>query len=739
MNIRTKSILFVLLIITLLSTVYLTLSISHQRQDLNNKILAKEKSALFLAENLQEQAFAHYRTRIVSLATSKEKVIEAFARRDRDNLQKAATGFYTILQKENPHFRNMQFNLPDGTTFLRMHLPDFHGDDLTTVRPILNHVHKMQKQATGYEIGRSGLFFRVVQPMFYQSEYIGSIGFGIRPDHLLELLRKEISPHVALATSTSNWNKVTRSQTPVIEHGEDVILSLGSELFSDFPLSSSTSNKERIHFKGRNFVLFSNISLNDFQDQPIARILVALDITDDLKDRNHFITQIILLTLGLLALTALVLHFSFGQLLDTIINLNKSLAQANEELEERVHERTAELAESNLALKKEIEERQRIENDLRQAEKMQAIGTLASGIAHDFNNILTAILGYTYLALVKLTPGQEIALHLDEVQKAGMRAKDLVAQILSFSRHSEHKKQVLKLQPILCETLKLLRASIPANINIIKNIREDCCPALVDSSQMHQVLMNLCTNAYHAMADKGGTLTINLSQIELTEKNAILELVPGPYLKLEVGDTGSGMEASTLARIFEPYFTTKATGKGTGLGLAVVHGIIKSFNGHIMAESSPGQGSTFTMLLPCHQGEESHEEPAPDNTVIRGKGEHLLVVDDEKEIILFWKILLEEMGYQVTSIADSTAAYQWLSKHITEIDGVITDMSMPKMTGLELSRKIKDFAPSMPIALCSGFTSPELQEKAQALGVKTFIKKPVDNVLLSQTLRILLS
>ncbi len=739
MSIRTKAISCVLLIITLLATVYLTLSISHQRQDLADKILAKEKSALFLAENLQEQAFAHYRTRIISLATGKQKVIEAFAKRDRAKLEKAVAGFYNVLKKENPHFRNMQFNLPDGTTFLRMHLPDFHGDNLTNVRPILDHVHSIRQQATGYEFGRSGLFFRVIQPMFYQGDYIGSIGFGIKYEQLLELLQKGISPHISLVSSASNWQKVTRSPSPVTQHGDNVILSPDNDIFSDLPLSNSALDQERIHFNGRDFILFSSITLNDFQDQPIAKLLVAFDITDDLKALNHFIIQIVLLTLGLLALTAFVLHFSFGQLLDTILNLNSSLAKANEELEQRVYERTTELAESNLTLKNEIKERQRIENDLRQAEKMQAIGTLASGIAHDFNNILTAILGYTYLALIKLTPGQDIALHLDEVQKAGMRAKDLVAQILSFSRHSEHKKQILKLQPIIHEALKLLRASIPANINIVKNIDAECSPALVDSSQIHQVLMNLCTNAYHAMENSGGTLTINLSQLEMSEENLILELAPGPYLKLEIGDTGKGMEENTLERIFEPYFTTKETGEGTGLALAVVHGIVKNCHGHIIAQSSPDQGTTFTVLLPCHQGKENLEEPPPESTMVMGKGEHLLVVDDEKEIILYWKILLEEMGYQVTSIADSSAACQWLTEHTTEIDGVITDMSMPKMTGLELSRKIQEFAPSMPIALCSGFTSTELQEKARTLGVKAFIKKPVDNILLSQTLRNLLS
>lgn len=747
MTIRTKAILFVLLIISLLSTLFLSFTISHRQQDLSDKIEAKKKSALFLTENLQEQAFAHYRTRIVSLATTKTGVIEAFAKRDRAALQKAAADFYNVLKKENPYFRTMMFTLPDSTAFLRMHIPDFYGDDLSDVRPILQQVHITQKQASGYDIGRSGLYFRVVQPMFHQGEYIGCIGFGIQHEQLLELLRQEVSPHIALVTKDSLWHRVSLEHWqemnpvpfPVIKHGEDVILANNSELFTSLPPANTAIDEARFDFKDREFVLFANINLNDFQDQPLAKVLVALDITEDLHLFNRFIFQTILLTLGLLLLTAVVLHFSFGQLLYTILNLNKSLAQANEALEERVHARTTELAASNEALKQEMAERARIENELRQAEKMQAIGTLASGIAHDFNNILTAILGYTYLALVKLSPGQDIALHLDEVQKAGMRAKDLVAQILAFSRQSEHKKQALKLPPIIKETLKLLRASIPANINMVQNIDPDCCPALVDPTQIHQVLMNLCTNAYHAMEESDGTLTVNISQVEVGEENAPLELMPGPYVQLEVIDTGRGMEATTLERIFEPYFTTKEVGKGTGLGLAVVHGIVKSYHGHIMARSIPGHGTTFTVLLPCYQGEPTPEETRPDNTIIKGKGEHLLVVDDEKEILNYWELLLPELGYRVTTMGDSTAAWQWLTEHVTDVAAVITDLSMPHMTGLELSKQIKALAPAMPIVLCSGFSTAEMQEKAEALGIKAFVKKPVDNIQLSHILRDLLA
>ncbi len=748
MNIRTKAIFTVLLIITILAGIYLTVSINHQRQDLANDILAKKKSALFLADNLQEQAFANYRTRIVSLATTKKNVIEAFAKRDRAQLQKAAAGFYAVLKKENPYFRTMQFNLPDGTAFLRMHLPDFHGDDLSAVRPLLSHVHKTQKQASGYDIGRSGLYYGVVQPMFYQGDYIGSISFGIKHEQLLELLRQEVSPHVALITSSSRWQtvspakweKMNNAQFPVITHGKNVILSKSSDLFANMPLENGTENDvEKIRFQGHDFALFSNITLNDFQTQPLAKVLVALDITDGLRHLKLFIVEIVLLTLVLLALTALVLHFSFGQLLDTIINLNRSLTTANEELEERVHQRTAELAESNVALKQEMAERERLEGELRQAEKMRAIGTLASGIAHDFNNILTAILGYTYLALVKFKPNQDMALYLDEIQKAGTRAKELVAQILAFSRQSEHKKQALKLQPIIKEALKLLRASIPSNITIVKNIDNDCCPCLVDPTQIHQVLMNLCTNAYHAMENREGQMIINLNQVELIEEDAMLELVPGPYVKLEIADTGSGIADSALERIFEPYFTTKEAGKGTGLGLAVVHGIVKSYNGHILAQSSPGQGTSITVLLPCYYGEDPHTVLAADNTQVMGQGEHLLVVDDEKEILLFWELLLEEMGYTVTTMENGEAAYQWLAEHVTDIDGVVTDLSMPQLTGLELSQKIKEIAPNMPIALCSGFSSNELQDKVKAIGIKAFIKKPIDNVLLSQTLRSLFS
>ncbi len=493
MNIRTKAIILVLFLITCMTGAYLSISIKHQHQDLENKILTKKKSALFLAEMLQEQAFSNYRTRIVSLATTKQRVIEAFAKRDRVSLQQSVTGFYNVLKKENPHFSNMQFNLPDGTAFLRMHFSEFHGDDLSNVRPILNHVHRVQEQTSGYEIGRSGLFYRVVHPMFYQGKYIGSIGFGIKFNQLFELLQKQISPHLALVTSTSNWQKVTHFDSPVIQHGPNVIISHNGELFSALPLLSNTGTEdERIRFNERDFLVFSNITLNTYKTEPLAKIFVALDITDDLKSLNRFIAQILLLTLSLLTLTALILHFSFDKLLNTIINLNSSLAQANEELEERVLERTAELAESNFALKKEMEERQRIESDLRQMEKMQAIGTLASGIAHDFNNILTAILGYTQLTMQKLPPDRDdLSLHLGKVEKAGIRAKDLVAQILAFSRQVEHKRKVIRLHPVIFEALKLLRATIPANINIVQNIDTECCPTLADPSQIHQVMMNL--------------------------------------------------------------------------------------------------------------------------------------------------------------------------------------------------------------------------------------------------------
>ncbi|RJP83346.1 MAG: response regulator [Desulfobacteraceae bacterium] len=380
-------------------------------------------------------------------------------------------------------------------------------------------------------------------------------------------------------------------------------------------------------------------------------------------------------------------------------------------------------------------EKQRLETQLRQAQKMESIGTLAGGIAHDFNNILSSVIGYAELTLVDLSEGKNASRqNIQAILKAGERARDLVGQILTFSRQTEQVNIPIKIHMIVHEALRLLRSSIPTTIEIITNIQK-CKPILADPTQIHQVIMNLCTNAYHAMQRNGGTLTVNLSPIEIQAQDAgkITGIPPGSYAKLEVTDTGIGMNRSTIERIFDPYFTTKEKGKGTGLGLSVVHGIVNNHNGAITVESQIGQGSTFSVFFPVVDDTEiqitATKKKLPAGT------EHILLVDDEKEIVLIEQQMLERLGYKVTTRTGSVEALHVFQTHPSEFDMVITDMTMPNMTGDQLAHEIIKIRPDIPIVLCTGFSENMNDEKAKSLGIHKFVFKPVSMEEIANTIR----
>ncbi len=387
-------------------------------------------------------------------------------------------------------------------------------------------------------------------------------------------------------------------------------------------------------------------------------------------------------------------------------------------------------------LEQDHTERKQLEDKLQQAQKMEAIGTLAGGIAHDFNNILTPILGYGEMIQEELPTGSRASGEMQEVIKAAHRAKDLVQQILTFSRQTEHERQPLRVQLIIKEALKLLRSSIPTTIEIKQNIDQECKNVLADPTQIHQIVMNLCTNAYHAMRETGGILAVSLNEIQITPTDYLtnLEMKSGLYLRLEVSDTGHGMPPEVLGKIFTPYFTTKKLGEGTGMGLALVHGIIKSHQGNITVYSEPGKGTTFNVYLPCIEvAPVSSEKPSKE--VILGGNERILVVDDEEVIIDLQKQMLEPLGYQVITQTSSTDTLTIFQNQPDSYDILITDMTMPDLTGAELAQKIKIIRPDIPIILCTGFSELINKEKANALGISKYLMKPVAKKELAKAVR----
>ena len=385
------------------------------------------------------------------------------------------------------------------------------------------------------------------------------------------------------------------------------------------------------------------------------------------------------------------------------------------------------------------EERAKMETQLRQAQKVEAIATLAGGVAHDFNNILSAIFGYTEIALMALPAEAPVRNHLQQVLKAGHRAKDLVRQILTYSRHcGDEEKTAVEIGPIVKETVKFLRASLPSTIEIRRDIAEGSHIALATPTQMHQVLLNLCTNALHAMEEKGGVLGISLAQIQLNGNGArdFPDLKPGPYLKLAVSDTGGGMDPLTVERIFDPYFTTKEVGKGSGLGLAVVHGIVKHCEGSINVKSQRGVGSTFTVLLPMIRKIVPPSREV-DRALCNGN-ERILLVDDEMDLVESGKKMLSQMGYRVTSLSSSREALRIFTKTPDAFDLLITDYTMPAMTGEELARAVHAVRGDIPVILTSGFSERITEEKMESLGIARYILKPLTMLEMSQNVRIVL-
>lgn len=370
---------------------------------------------------------------------------------------------------------------------------------------------------------------------------------------------------------------------------------------------------------------------------------------------------------------------------------------------------------------------QESEKQLRHTQKMESIGTLAGGIAHDFNNILSAIYGYAELVKEGLPPQSGAREMQNEVLTAAGRARDLVKQILLFSRQTDHESQLIRPHFIVKEALKLLRASIPTTIEIQQDIHSECGSILADPSQLHQIVMNLCTNAYHAMHKEGGILTVSIYDTEINIADITfdhLELAPGSYVKLQIEDTGHGMDQTTMDKIFNPYFTTKPTGKGTGLGLSVVHGIVKNHNGVIKVSSEPNKGTTMTVYFPRH---ESGKDTILEKTVhhLPTGQERILLVDDEEQILNVMVKILTSLGYKVTAETNSQKAFKRFNDTPDNFDLIITDMTMPHMTGLELIEQIFQQHPKMPIILCSGFSECISEEKATALGIRRFLVKPV--------------
>jgi PAS domain S-box-containing protein len=387
------------------------------------------------------------------------------------------------------------------------------------------------------------------------------------------------------------------------------------------------------------------------------------------------------------------------------------------------------------AAARDITEKVRLEKEFHQAQKMQAIGTLAGGIAHDFNNIIAGIIGFAEMGLEDVTVENPMHRKLELILKGAYRGRDLVKQILAFSRKNEHTKKPVSMNHIFNDALPLIRASLPSTIEIRKNIFTKDDIIFADQTLIHQVILNLCANAAHAMRDKGGVLEIILANENISPDDHQFNhgLKPGNYVRLTISDTGCGMEPEVLERIFDPFFTTKPTGEGTGLGLSVVHGIVKGHDGNIRAYSEPGKGSSFNLFIPKIELDSTTAVKHTEN--VRGGKESILVVDDEALLVEMNKQRLERLGYTIAGSTSSVEALETFRNEPHKFDLVVTDYTMPHMTGLELARELLSIRPDLTIIMCSGLNEPVPAEKIREAGIREFFIKPIGKNEFGQIVR----
>jgi two-component system cell cycle sensor histidine kinase/response regulator CckA len=384
---------------------------------------------------------------------------------------------------------------------------------------------------------------------------------------------------------------------------------------------------------------------------------------------------------------------------------------------------------------RDITEQKKLEQQLIQAQKMEAIGTMAGGIAHDFNNILAVIIGHAELIREDLAEGGQLRKSAEQIVTASERGAELVKQILAFSRQSQRIRKPINLSTVIKESLRLLRSVLPTTIEIRQDIRATSAQILADSTQIHQIMMNFGTNAEHAMREKGGILDINLDEVILDTETVkkYQDINPGIYLRLTVSDTGHGMSGKVIKHIFEPYFTTKETGEGTGMGMAVTHGIVKSCGGDISVTSDPGKGTTFNVLFPKIEEKAELEKELKEK--IPGGSERVLLVDDETSLIDAGTQILKRLGYDVVGITDAVAALETVRKDPDRFHLIISDLTMPQLTGIQLAEEIKKINPGISIILCSGFSASLTSEQIKTLGINDFITKPFIRSELAQVIR----
>ncbi|MBU0680480.1 MAG: response regulator [Proteobacteria bacterium] len=726
MSTRTKVIAAVMLVILTICAIFLALFSRQNRQNLQSIISSKAESASIVARAIIDQAGRQYSLRMKSFVSykafdSKEQLIKAFADRDRQRLQTLSTPFFDLLQKENPYFASLGWILPDNTAFLRVHDPENFGQDVSTMRPDVAAVNKDRRPRSGFTTGYVGLHYRVVQPVFYQGAYLGAVQIGIKGEILIDSLSRELKTPVGVAIPNSEYATILPKHQKGLNGPTHTIVASMPTFFD--PLLREidwTKAQHTLKDDAKTYILFNVNSLANFQGKELGILFVILDITPEVHKGRALLASAFALSAILLALSFVILYFSYGSLVQKIVDLNLSLAHNNRELEKSVEERTQ-------ILLTEIEERKITEAKLQKAEKMEAIGLMAGGVAHDLNNILSGVVSYPELLLMQLPEDSELRRPLTTIHESGLRAAAVVADLLTVARSAAKVREVAQINTIVHDYLvspegKKLLALYP-DVKIKTQLASKLANIFCSPVHVRKCLMNLVINAAEALDTSCGTILIISENRKLSASTDKKDLPPGDYVALTVRDDGPGIPDADLEHIFEPFYTKKKMGRsGTGIGLAVVWSAMQDHGGRVSVESN-GQGTTFTLLFPATTAKE--HEAAHHVTIqeLQGKGEQILVVDDEPYQRDIASQLLNILGYKVSTASSGEEALRSMTDN--KADLILLDMLMdPGINGRQTYEEIIKKHPGQKAVIASGFSESDEVKKAISLGACAFIKKP---------------
>lgn len=725
MSIRSKVLGSMILLVVLICSAFIVLLDRQGRQAQEQLVSVKTETAGKMANSLLKQTRAQYSARIRSLVDiqageTRHRMIQAFADRDRQTLLQLSTPFLEILRKENPYFVSLGWILPDNHVFLRVHDPQRRLEDISDRRPDIAAVNRDRQQHSGFSVSRKAPQLRIVQPVFYQDRYLGAVQMGISAELLIDTLKDQQQLEAGFTIPNEQFEERSGENLSGLVCGTHRIHSTNNQLFRQLIGHVDwDSNEQRVTLQQRRYVLKKILPLNDYENKRLGCLFIAVDINDLLNTRRHSLASAVGLSAALLVVTSLLLYFSFGALIQKIIDLNKSLERANRDLEERVEERTRELTQ-------EVEERKTAEDKLHRAEKMEAIGMMASGVAHDLNNILSGVVSYPELLLMRLPEDSKLRPALVSVKESGLRAAAVVADLLTVARDAAQVRTRANLNALVREYMQsseaqTLRRNYP-HISIETDLETDLPEICCSPTHINKCLMNLVLNAAEACADSG---TIRIQTVRQPMAGAsTTDAEPGGMVLLTVEDDGPGISFEDQKHIFEPFYTKKKMGRsGTGIGLAVVWNCMQDHGGTVAVASDGRHGSRFTLAFPESADGECRTVPQAPGENTPGQGESILVVDDEPDQREIARQILEQLNYRVATVPSGEQAINYVQEQ--PVDLLVLDMLMePGIDGCRTYAEILKLYPDQRAVIVSGYAEAEQTQQALSLGAGDYLVKP---------------